>query len=73
LAYLHVHPDGEPGDGRTQPGPDITFYAAVPSAGTYRLFLNFQHQGQVRTAAITATTAPASVPATGPEIAHGGH
>src|SRR4029453_4942885 len=26
LAYLHVHPDGEPGDGRTPAGPDITFY-----------------------------------------------
>lgn len=21
LAYLHVHPDGAPGDGRTAPGP----------------------------------------------------
>ena len=34
LAYLHVHPDGTPGDGSTQPGPDVVFYAAVPSAGT---------------------------------------
>jgi hypothetical protein len=54
LAYLHVHPDGAPGDGRTAPGPDITFYAQVPSAGAYRLFLDFQHGGTVRTAEFTA-------------------
>lgn len=55
LAYLHVHPDGQPGDGRTQPGPQITFFATVPSAGDYGLFLDFQHEGVVRTAAFTAT------------------
>jgi hypothetical protein len=55
LAYLHVHPDGEPGDGRTTPGPEITFYAEVPSVGDYRLFLDFQHGGEVRTASFTAT------------------
>lgn len=54
LAYLHVHPEGAPGDGRTEPGPEITFSAEVPSAGTYRLFLDFQHAGEVRTAAFTA-------------------
>jgi len=53
LAYLHVHPDGTPGDGTTEPGPDVTFVAAVPSAGTYHLYLDFQHQGVVRTAAFT--------------------
>ncbi|GAA3549428.1 hypothetical protein [Nocardioides daeguensis] len=55
LAYLHVHPDGEPGDGTTQPGPDVVFHAAVPSAGTYHLYLDFQHDGVVRTAAFTVT------------------
>ena len=55
LAYLHVHPGGEPGDGRTDPGPDITFYASIPSAGDYRLFLDFKHDGVVRTAEFTAT------------------
>jgi len=55
LAYLHVHPEGSPGDGRTEPGPEITFSAEVPSAGTYRLFLDFKHAGEVRTAAFTAT------------------
>ncbi|MBC6460155.1 hypothetical protein [Actinomadura sp. HBU206391] len=54
LAYLHVHPDGAPGDGRTRPGPDITFFAEVPTAGTYRLYLDFQHEGKVRTAEFTA-------------------
>jgi hypothetical protein len=55
LAYLHVHPGGEPGDGRTKPGPAITFGADVPSAGTYRLYLNFQHHGTVHTAEFTVT------------------
>jgi hypothetical protein len=54
LAYLHVHPDGEPGDGKTKAGPAIKFFAEVPSAGTYRLFLDFRHQDVVRTAAFTA-------------------
>jgi hypothetical protein len=56
LAYLHVHPDGSPGDGTTEPGPEVVFYAAVPSDGTYRLFLDFQHQGVVRTAAFALST-----------------
>ncbi|MGC5009210.1 hypothetical protein ACLQ2R_00440 [Streptosporangium sp. DT93] len=76
LAYLHVHPDGAPGDGRTTPGPNITFYAEVPSSGTYRLFLDFQHAGTVRTAAFTAVTAPdpESAGATTPaEDDHGSH
>jgi hypothetical protein len=58
LAYLHVHPDGKPGDGRTTAGPGITFFAEVPSSGTYRLYLDFKHEGQVRTAEFTAV-APA--------------
>ncbi len=51
LAYLHVHPDGGPGDGVTPSGPEVTFVAEVPSAGRYRLFLDFKHEGTVRTAA----------------------
>jgi hypothetical protein len=54
LAYLHVHPDGEPGDGRTTAGPAVAFHAEVPSAGAYRLYLDFQHDGKVRTAEFTA-------------------
>ncbi|MEU7699712.1 hypothetical protein [Streptomyces sp. NPDC039028] len=49
LAYLHVHPN-EGG-----PGPDVSFTATAPSAGAYRLFLDFQHEGKVRTAAFTVT------------------
>jgi hypothetical protein len=55
LAYLHVHPEGTPDDGVTEPGPDVVFYAQVPSAGRYHLYLDFQHRGQVRTAAFTVT------------------
>ena len=43
LAYLHVHPMGEPGDGTTSSGPEIGFHTTFPSAGAYRLFLDFQH------------------------------
>jgi hypothetical protein len=53
LAYLHVHPEGEPGDGKTEPGPGITFYAEFPSEGSYRLYLDFKHAGVVRTAEFT--------------------
>ncbi|MFJ6650544.1 hypothetical protein ACIQPS_33425 [Streptomyces sp. NPDC091290] len=56
LAYLHVHPNGEPGDGNTKPGPNISFTTTTPSVGTYRLFLDFQHNGTVRTAAFTVRT-----------------
>jgi hypothetical protein len=56
LAYLHVHPEEAPGDGRTPAGPEIVFTAQVPSAGTYRLFLDFRHGGRVHTAAFTVAT-----------------
>ncbi|MES4902195.1 MULTISPECIES: hypothetical protein [unclassified Streptomyces] len=57
LGYLHVHPGGEPGDGRTEPGPRISFTATAPSPGAYRLFLDFKHQGEVHTAAFTVQAA----------------
>ncbi|CAM3849919.1 hypothetical protein [Nocardioides zeicaulis] len=47
LGYLHVHPEDGPA------GPEIDFATAFPTAGTYRLFLDFQHRGRVRTAAFT--------------------
>ncbi|MFJ8229105.1 hypothetical protein ACIQ9E_03950 [Streptomyces sp. NPDC094448] len=78
LGYLHVHPEGEPGDGTTAPGPGITFMAVAPSAGTYRLYLDFQHEGTVRTAEFTVRTpalrpqaAPRAESRTAPE--HQGH
>jgi hypothetical protein len=55
LAYLHVHPEGVPGDGVTQPGPDVVFYAEVPSPDRYHLYLDFKHEGVVRTATFTVT------------------
>lgn len=66
LAYLHVHPDGAPDDGQTEPGPEVTFYAEAPSAGSYQLFLDFKHNGVVRTAplALTAATATEAAAAT---------
>ncbi|MCR6487959.1 hypothetical protein M8542_34555 [Amycolatopsis sp. OK19-0408] len=54
LGYLHVHPDDPAGDRKN--GPRVTFLAEVPSAGTYRLFLDFRHGDVVRTAEFTATT-----------------
>lgn len=47
-AFLHTHPDGEPGGS----GP-ISFQVEYPSAGRYRLFLQFKHQGKVRIASFT--------------------
>jgi hypothetical protein len=71
LAYLHVHPAGEPGDGVTAAGPDITFFTTAPSAGAYRLFLDFRHGDVVRTAEFTAVAGGASaVPAGAPAPAH---
>jgi hypothetical protein len=53
LAYLHVHPTDEPGGAAPAPGPHVGFATTPPSAGTYRLFLDFKHGGVVRTAAFT--------------------
>ena len=43
MAFLHVHPmdDG------------VRFAATFPTAGRYRLFLQFQHEGRVQTVAFT--------------------
>jgi hypothetical protein len=43
LAFLHVHPDES----------SLRFMATFPTAGTYRLFLQFQVDGRVHTAAFT--------------------
>jgi hypothetical protein len=47
LAYLHVHADEE----------RLAFEAEFPTAGAYRLFLQFQHGGEVHTAAFTIDAA----------------
>ena len=53
LAYLHVHPaESAAGDvGR------VRFATEFATAGRYRLFLQFKHEGRVRTAAFTVTVA----------------
>jgi hypothetical protein len=50
LGYLHVHPLET-----TTAGPQVRFAVEVPTSGRYRLFLDFQHNGQVRTAEFTVT------------------
>jgi hypothetical protein len=60
LTYLHVHPDAAVPAPTDRSGPGIAFTAEVPSAGTYRLFLDFKHGGTVRTAEFTVLTREAS-------------
>lgn len=52
LAYLHTHPVAE-AHGRETGGPAVRFGAEFPTSGSYRLFLNFQVDGTVRTAELT--------------------
>ncbi|KNX38963.1 hypothetical protein [Luteipulveratus halotolerans] len=66
LAYLHVHPSGTPGDGRTKPGPTVTFEATAPSAGDYRLYLDFKHGNVVRTAELVVRVGSTGTPAGSP-------
>ncbi|GAA3023991.1 hypothetical protein GCM10010528_02470 [Gordonia defluvii] len=75
LAYLHIHPEGDPADPTTPAGPDIRFHAVAPSAGTYRLFLDFRHGGTVRTADFTLTVddTPTEHTAAPPAPHHAGH
>ena len=75
LAYLHVHALDE---GATSGGPTVRFAVEVPTAGAYRLFLDFAHDGEVRTAAFTvdvhlgdATAESPSVDTTTEEGDHG--
>ncbi len=49
LAYLHVHPHED------SHSPAVTFTGEFPTAGTYRLFFDFSHDGTVRTASFTVT------------------
>ena len=64
LAYLHVHPvegegaghgGAEEADEHAADAPGIRFATEFPSADTYRLFLQFKHEGRVHTAAFTQT------------------
>ena len=51
LAYLHVHADGDAVKAGETSGPEITFMAEAPTAGRYLLYLDFQVDGDVHTAA----------------------
>jgi hypothetical protein len=73
LAYLHVHPEGTPDDGVTEPGPQVGFSVKVPSSGRYHLFLDFKHQGVVRTAAFTVTGSGSAAPKEDADTSDGGH
>jgi hypothetical protein len=59
LAFLHVHPvEGEESGSRG--AREIRFQTEFPSAGSYRLFLQFKHDGRVHTAAFTREVSDAS-------------
>jgi hypothetical protein len=48
LAFLHVHPE------ETEGAPnEIVFEATFPTAGRYRLYLQFRDEGVVHTAQFT--------------------
>ncbi len=55
LAFLHVHPAGH-GSSESEESA-IRFEATFPTEGRYRLFLQFKHGGQVRTAEFTKVVA----------------
>jgi hypothetical protein len=52
LAYLHVHDEGH-----DEAATAVPFMSEFPSAGTYHLYLQFKHDGTVRTAEITQEAA----------------
>ena len=57
LAYLHVHPEEGGHEHGGQPAAahpnEIAFAATFPTAGRYRLYLQFRHEGAVHTAEFT--------------------
>ncbi|HEV2791082.1 MAG TPA: hypothetical protein VGV69_07265 [Solirubrobacterales bacterium] len=62
LAFLHVHPEeaggehrhgGAEGDGHEGSANEIAFAATFPTAGRYRLYLQFKHDDAVRTVEYT--------------------
>jgi uncharacterized protein DUF4396 len=68
LAYLHVHPTSE------ADGSSIAFATEFPSEATYRLFLQFKHDGKVQTAAFTRVVSEAEPDHMAEEEAgHDGH
>ncbi len=51
--YLHVHPQDQ-----ADKGPAVGFQTQFEQAGRYRVFLQFNHGGQVRTADFVVNVAP---------------
>ncbi|MFD4990899.1 heavy-metal-associated domain-containing protein [Cellulosimicrobium cellulans] len=74
LAYLHAHPEGDEPEAGQVSGPTVTFGVEAPTPGRYLLYLDFQVEGQVRTAAFvveaTADGAPAPAPDDAPAAGH---
>lgn len=52
MAFAHLHPAQGATDGK-EGGPDLALHAELPAAGDYRIFLQFQTEGQLHTAALT--------------------
>jgi hypothetical protein len=54
LAFAHLHPTQEPMSGKSMASPDaLQFHAELPTAGLYRVYVQFQTGGTVHTAALT--------------------
>lgn len=68
-AYLHVHPT------EASSPAAVAFAVHASTPGAYRMFLDFQHQGVVRTAGFTLDVpdGTTSGDAHGEEAGHGGH
>jgi hypothetical protein len=57
LAYLHVHPLGEPAVDGTVSGPKIVFDADIPNSGLHALYLQFETNSVVHTATFSVDVA----------------
>lgn len=54
LALAHMHPTQQPMSGMTMDSPDpLSFQADLPAAGIYRVYVQFQTDGVLHTAALT--------------------
>lgn len=78
LAYLHAHPEGAEAAPGELSGPTVAFAVEAPTTGRYLLYLDFQVDGEVRTAAFTveasgATPTPDDAPADDDPAAHDDH
>ena len=57
LAYAHLHPQDTPSTPTSTGGPELSFHAEFATAGSYRLFLQFQTNGALHLAALTVNVA----------------